>query len=197
MVNGIAIGNGRAVVIGWEGWPRVSSNLGLTWNFSPSEVITPGVAEHPGYTLPMVGSDITFGNGTFLVARGFLGNGFLTTADGVTWVSRDLFLRAGIESVAYGNGTFVALCTGGAYPPGIYQSMPTSIPCLTAQLMSNSNTVVLNLSGEVGRRYRLQTSSDFQTWTDLRTYTNDTPTIQLVDPDPPEAAMRFYRAVSP
>jgi hypothetical protein len=66
------------------------------------------------------GRDIAFGNGIFVVARSFLQNGFLTTTDGITWAKRDLFSGASVDSVAFGKGTFIAACSGGTYPAGIY-----------------------------------------------------------------------------
>ncbi|HWH68533.1 MAG TPA: immunoglobulin domain-containing protein, partial [Candidatus Sulfotelmatobacter sp.] len=122
VVEGMASDGSRSIMVGWEGWPRVSADFGASWSAAASSVITSNAYQPPLYASPMVGSDIAFGNDTFVVARGHLNNGFLTTPDGQTWKQRSLFVGADIQSIAYGAGTFVVTCAGGSYPPGIYQS---------------------------------------------------------------------------
>jgi hypothetical protein len=192
-----ASGNGCSIVLGWEGWPRVSTDQGVSWTASPSSVISSNAYQPPYYYLPMVGSDIAFGNGTFLVPRSFLQNGLLTTTDGVTWASRSLFVGCSVESVAYGNGTFVVCVSGGAYPAGIYQSASAATPVLTLARQASPAAVALSASGEIGRAYRLQTSSDLKTWSDRLAYTNTASGLQLVEPIVSGSTQLFYRAVSP
>lgn len=196
VVKGIAYGNGRVIVVGWEGWPRVSTDQGASW----TAVVSPDISS-TNHMLPiMVGSDIAFGNGLFLVSRSFLQNGILTTADGLNWTNRALFTGATIDSVAYGNGTFVVTCSDGGSTgnqPGIYQSDSLAVPWLTLTPQTNPAAVVLNASGEIGRGYRLQCSADLQTWTNRAAYTGTATGFQLVDPVPPGSTQLFYRVVSP
>jgi len=196
VVAGIASGNGSTIIVGWEGWPRVSTNQGASWFASASSVITSNAYQPPPYySLPMAGSDIAFGNGTFLVARSFLRNGFLTTSDGLTWSKRDLFSGAGIESVAFGKGTFVAACSGGSYPMGIYQSETVTLPIIGLQLQTSPKSILLTISGEQGRAYRLQTSANLHSWADYRTYTNTMSATQFQEPV--SETPLFYKVTSP
>ena len=197
VVTGVAAGNGRSLIVGWEGWPRVSTNDGASWFASASSVITPNAYQPPYYAIPMVGSDVAFGNGTFVVPRSFLQNGLLVTTGALTWTKRDLFLGASIESMAYGNGTFVLVCSGGAYPAGIYQSESSALPIIGISLQTNPKAILLNISGEVGRAYRLQISPDLQSWSDYLIYTNTAPTFQFLDPVATGSTQLFYRVVSP
>jgi hypothetical protein len=190
VIGGIAYGNNRFIMAGWEGWPRVSTNGGASWFASPSSVITPG-------SFPEVGSDIAFGNGNFLVVRGWLTNGFLTTIDGVTWNSRPIFLGSQIDSVCFGNGTFVISSSGGSYPAGIYQSEAAAIPFFTSTFQPLSNSFTFYISGELGRAYRLRVSSNLTDWTDVCSYTNLAPGTVLVAPIPPGLPRAFYKVVSP
>ncbi len=201
VVTGIAYGNGKFVMVGWEGWPRISADGGSTWSVSASTVISSNAYQPPNYDLPMVGSDITFGNGIFLVARGSQENGFLTTPDGLNWTARGPFAGNIIQSVAYGNGTFVAINTGtglppntSVYPVGIYQSMPVAAP-IVRLTSTNSSGVTVNMSGESGRAYRLQSSADLVTWQDRLSFTNTGALTQFSDPM--TGSRLFYRVVSP
>jgi hypothetical protein len=145
----------------------------------------------------MTGSDIAFGNGIFVVGRSLLRNGFLTTTDGITWAKRDLFSGASVDSVAFGKGTFVAACSGGTYPAGIYQSRSVIDPIIQIDKQAGLQAMTLAISGQQERQYRLQTSSDLQTWTDYRGYTNTTPTVIFQEPLPLGSTQLFYRVVSP
>ena len=60
-----------------------------------------------------------------------------------------------------------------------------------------NQAVALSVSGEIGRSYRLQTSSDLTTWNDRLAYSNSTPLMQFVDPVAPGSTRLFYRVVSP
>ena len=199
VVNGIAYGNGVFVMVGWEGWPRVSTDDGSTWQYVVDRV---NISNPSGGYLPMVGSDINFGNGTFVVARSFLEDGILTTTNGFNWHLRPTFGGNSVVSIAYGNGTFVAIVNNGnssygLYPSGIYQSAPVAVPMLTIAAQAGPSTVTVTVSGEAGRRYRLQSSPDLQTWTDRLIYTNAAMTTQFVDSIAPGVSQQFYRAVSP
>ena len=198
VVGGIAAGNGRIIIVGWEGWPRVSINGGERWFAVASDVITSNAYQPPAYSIPMVGSDITFGNGTFLVARSYLRNGFLTTLDGITWSKREAFTGASIESVAYGNGTFVAACSGELFPAGIYQSEIVALPILRFGHPSEPDTFTLLISGKIGDHYRLQTSTNLEHWDDEYSFTASSPTTPCIVKDQdPTVPRRFYRVASP
>lgn len=53
----------------------------------------------------------------------------------------------------------------------------------------------VNLLGSIGDRYRIESSGDFQTWSNWFRLTNLTGRIQFIDPVNNETRRRFYRAV--
>ncbi|MDB6108988.1 MAG: hypothetical protein JWR69_738 [Pedosphaera sp.] len=191
VATGIVYGNKTFTLVGWEGWPRVTTNsLATNW---VSVVDTNNVVVLPPGGLPiMVGSDICFGNGTFLVARSYLTNGILTTTNGFAWKKRPALAGVSMESFAFGKGTFV-----GVGRSGTYQSDPVAPAVMVASRNSASNAMDLLISGEVGRAYRLQTSATLSAWSDSLSFTNTLPTMEFLDPVDPNAAQLFYRVVSP
>jgi hypothetical protein len=54
---------------------------------------------------------------------------------------------------------------------------------------------LLQLSGRAGETYAVETSVDFNTWSNWLRLTNLTGTLQILDPAPNNAARRYYRAV--
>ncbi len=194
-VHGIARGNNRMFTVGYEGWPRMSTQplLSRSWTSSQSSAIYSGPNPQP----LSVGIDIAYGNGLFLVARGPDTNNFLTTTDGSDWARRTALAGAKIDSFAYGNGTFVAACSGGTLPVGIYQSTPVATPFISLSAQTNAASLSMNISGEVGRAYRLQTSEDLQTWVDLSNYTSTSPVQPMSVPRNPGTNHLFYQVVSP
>lgn len=190
-VSGIAPGGDRLLMVGWEGWPKASTNQGTSWfTVGDTNVCAPG--PNSPFSFCMNGADVAYGNGTFVIARGFLADGLLTTTDHQTWNKRPVFLGRSIYSVAFGNGTFVALGSD-----GIFQSETVTTPVITASRDPNSNALQLSISGEIGRQYRLQTSSLASVWADRLTYTNASGNVIVVDPIRPETSRLFYRVVSP
>ncbi len=192
---GLAWGNGRLIIVGWEGWPCVSTNEGVSWFATSSTEIWP---YSPTTTSAMVGSDIAFGNSTFVVVRSWmqsLGNGLLVTSDGVNWSTRSAFSNPSLkaESIAYGKGAFVVACS----PSGIYQSAPVATPFMTSSKVAGSDALNLQIQGEVGRAYRLQSSTDLANWSDVVSYTNTAPVMEFVEPITNTIVRQFYRAISP
>ncbi len=189
VVGGIAYGNSRFLLVGWEGYPHASTNQGTSW-FAVGLGNTNICNTTQG--LCMAGGDIAFGNGTFVIARSFLRHGLLTTIDCESWTRRSVFSGMNMSSVAFGNGSFVAVG-----PDGIYQSEPVATPVLSVSQAAVSDTIQLLISGEVGRSYRLQTSTLSSTWADRWLFTNTTGSVTFVDPITPESSQLFYRVVSP
>jgi len=52
----------------------------------------------------------------------------------------------------------------------------------------------MSLQGDVGQVYRIQTSTNLETWTDMLMVTNRTGTIEFTDPIRTNTC-KFYRAV--
>jgi hypothetical protein len=98
----LVYGNGLFVAAGSEG-PATSAD-GLTWVLQKSQAWTNGFLSGIGY-----------GNGLFVVLGGFgLGGSnattcILTSQDGTNWVRHQLPISNELDSIAYGNGQFVAV----------------------------------------------------------------------------------------
>jgi len=189
IVSDISYGNSRYVMVGVTGYPLFSTNYGDSWSFSTDT----NICNCHGACC-YAGEDIAFGLSIFVVARNgqaYPVNGLLTTGDGVTWTNRIALAGLPLSTIAFGNDTFVV-----AGRSGIYRS-EISAPILTARLLSSSNAVDLLISGEFGRSYRLQTSTNFSSWDDVMSFTNQGPPYEFVDPIQPNFSARFYRVFSP
>jgi hypothetical protein len=57
--------------------------------------------------------------------------------------------------------------------------------------------VTLKLSGEIGRTYFVEVTSDLKTWTLLTTFVSENTSTEMTDPETTNSKQRFYRAVSP
>lgn len=118
----------------------------------------------------------------------------LTSTDGLVWkTSTPRNVDWPICKIAYGASTFVVAGTG----RGILQSDSTAPAELTLEKLQDGSGVVLSVSGEVGRNYRLQFRPDLQgnQWNDVLTFTNDRPTVALTNLT--SDWQRFYRVTSP
>jgi hypothetical protein len=175
---GIAFGGGRTLIVGVLGKPFVSGNGGNSWSS-----VTNGL-----FPMDFGGTDVAYGSGTFLVSRSYAS--LLSTPDCIIWKTNNFFGRA--SGVAYGDGTFVI-----ATQTGIYQSDSLIAPRITPRWDPLTRWLVLTISGEVGRGYRLQTTTDFEGWSDFRSYTNSAPTTEIWYPAYSDAAPHFFRVVSP
>jgi hypothetical protein len=179
---GVSAGNGLLVAVGGRncgqslcGAINSSADGGVTW-------ASPGTSN-------AVLSGITYGNGTFVAVGP---NGLiLTWSDANSWAERGSGTSNALLRIAYGNRTFVAVGEG-----IIFQSADISTPCLSGRL-SNSGSFKLTITGEIGRRYRLQGTSTLlaENWTDLLTFTNTEAVTQWIETE--GFTQRFYRAVSP
>jgi len=101
----IAYGNGTYVAVANTGTGNrvMTSPDGRTWTARTSAA-------------DLAWNSVTFGNGLFVaVAATNDANPIMTSPTGITWTSRAASLAGGIlESVAYGDGYFVAVGSGGA-----------------------------------------------------------------------------------
>jgi hypothetical protein len=134
--------------------------------------------------------DITFGNGTFVLVGSH--SYIADSVDGLDWRGRFLDTTRHLVGVAYGKGTFVAVGTAGM----IVQSQNVAVPSIGRPSFTEKGAT-MTVSGEIGRRYRVQSSRDISTWTDIGAFTNRAPMMDFVDPLTTEVAQRFYRVISP
>jgi hypothetical protein len=191
---GTAFGRDRFVAVGGgapaaRGGSITISQDGMTWS-----------RQNSGITLENF-YGVSWGNGSFVAVGGnggFGGPGYtnriiLTSSDGSSWGTRIADTNSSLAGVAYGNGSFVAVGSGGA----VLQSGPIFTLAATNQSMDGG--FELALTGEVGRSYRIQASTDLAgtNWTDVANFTNTDETVQFPDPQATNYTWRYYRAVSP
>jgi hypothetical protein len=132
-------------------------------------------------------SDIAWGGGQFVA----VGATLVTSSDGVTWTQRLQGPSYGLSCVAYGDGRFIAVGGEGA----ILES--GEIITLSQASNNSQGLTVFSLTGPIGARYTIQTSSDLVFWQDLTNLTTTiSTTIIPIHPPPPHVGQNFYRAHS-
>lgn len=177
--SGVAYGNGMFMAVGAEG-PIMTSTNGIQWDRRIQNT-----NEIQG-DINFIGYGVGFGNGTFVIAREPR-TSVLTTTNGVLWKSRTAPVE-GVTTFAFGGGTFVGVGSK------IVQSAPVSVPDFEP-IRFSSGIAQLNFSGEIGRGYRLQISTNLVTWNDLLSYTNTQATMSFSESI--SDTRRFYRIISP
>jgi hypothetical protein len=174
----VAYGNGTFVVVGEDGRFFHSSTNGLNWTVHDCGVLGPF-------------DEVSFGNGIF-IAVGDNGT-ILSSTDGEQWARRRSPVRNNLRGITYGNGTFVivgnndAILQSASFEPG--ELRISHGPGLFGRSLS--------IEGEIGRRYRLQTTPQLpaSSWTDLLSVTLVNLRTNIADL--PVLRQRFYRLVSP
>jgi hypothetical protein len=171
-------GGGLFVTSGFPGTFIRTSPDGVTWSNQPSGT---------GASI----SGFAFGNGTFVAASD--AGVILTSTNGLTWTRHSTQATRRLLGVAYGQSSFVLAGYGGT----ILQSDDTSVPVLTGQ--SKLGGFQLALTGEIGRAYRIQATTNLlgPHWGDVFSLTNETWTEQRLDETATNLVQRFYRAVTP
>lgn len=138
--------------------------------------------------------DVAYGNGQFLALTSTSLPMILHSSDGLVWkTSKPSNVDWPLCKITYGASTFVVAGNG----CGILQSDSTAPAELSLEKLQDGSGVVVNVSGEVGRNYRLQYRSDLlgDQWNDMLTFTNDHPTVALTNLT--SDWQRFYRVTSP
>ena len=164
-----AYGNGRFVLETLSGVAFISTN-GLNWR---------------PYTNGLFFATLGFGNGLFL---GVSGGRLYSSVDGINWAAHGSIDDRGINCLAYGLDSFVAGGSGGT----ILQSDKTFVPNLTINYLTNQTAILAE--GEMGREYWLQTSTNFNIWTNVMSYSNSAETVLIVDSNA-TGNVQFYRSL--
>ncbi len=171
-VEDMACGNGTCVIVGWN---FISTSTdSVHWQRMADEHHW----EH-----------ISYGNGGFVALSGIgeVGN----SSDGIHWTfgwSPDLRL------IAYKDGVTVALNHGNR----LYYNMPEGGHRLQPPRPLPGGGYELGLAGIEGRRYRVQYTTDLQTWTDLLSLQAGTtlePIERVLDREASTNTFRLYRAI--
>lgn len=194
-LNGIAFGGNKFATVGGNspvapGGSIETSPDGNTWSIQKS-----GIDMENFY-------GIAWGNSSFVAVGGLNADGFwgggtnriiFTSTDAYSWINRLADTNGLLNSVIYGNGSFVAVGLNGA----ILQSGP--IFTLAGKNQFTNGGFELDLTGETGRTYRIQKTTNLTdtNWTDLTNFTSTAETIQFLDVDATNYPAGYYRAVSP
>jgi hypothetical protein len=144
----------------------------------------PGCCHNPFYA-------VSHGNGRFVaVGRWYVA----TSANGIDWPCPYRFTQESVHGgIAYGNSAFVVV-RGST----VWQS-DSFAPAVLAVGGWRSDGLELNVTGEIGRNYRLQGSTNLagDGWMDLFSFTNTRETTAVTDSSITNLNQRFYRVVSP
>jgi hypothetical protein len=172
----VAFGNGKFVASGQDGFWL--SGDGLDWVRS---------ALHDSTV-----RQIAFGAGYFVAAVGYDEIGSVrresfiwTSSDGVNWTRHRPFTERALTAVAFGNGSFVVVGTGGT----ILQSDP-----LVSLSLSMGVAPTLRLSGPKDRWYDLECSDAAGAWHPLSTVLADSMPFSVSDTTATNG-LRLYRAL--
>ena len=203
---------------------RVARSVdGLTWTFAQlapngsfggSLAYTGGtyVAVGPGYTAVSTNGvnwqthrydineiqlySVTAAEGGFVAVGA---NGVIATSpDGVAWSPAGLHDLIPLNGIAYRDGVYVTVGGSGR----VYFSLPQGGARFTQARWVRDVGLQMALTGVYGQRYRVQYTTDRQTWTDL---TPESPTPydsgdyygirRVIDPGASTNSFRLYRAV--
>ena len=121
------------------------------------------------------------------------GNGaLLTSPDGTVWRSRNIGVQSSsLNSVTYGDGTFVAVGNGGL----IIQSGNLLNPWIQIEsiTMAPDGSVRLVTRSPVNSVLSVDFSQDLSDWTPLKTVTNSLGSLEISDPSARDFPQRYLR----
>jgi hypothetical protein len=178
---GVAWGGGRFVVVGELGTILTSPD-GTNWTQQMAST-----------TEDLNG--VAYGGGVFtIVGNGQTGPGvILTSTDGVHWVNRNSASLKNLRAVTWGEGEFMVVVNDTT----ILQSGPIPKPVLAVGTFRPGAGMDFRVRDDIIRPYRIQASTNLQTWTDIFVSGATPPETNLVDTAGSNLPARFYRMVSP
>jgi hypothetical protein len=178
---GIGYGNGLYVAVGQSNSAYgaiLTSPDGVTWTpHVPATTNLDGVSLYGA----------AWGVGQYVVAG--TGGTILSSSDGVTWTVRNSGTSAGLASVAYGNGSFVAVgdvvLTSGQYSNAVLQISPPP----------TKGPLPMLLVAPSGHKYVVQSSTNLLDWATLSLLTNADGSVSFQDNFWTNYPARFYRTL--
>lgn len=184
----VTFANGQFVVAGNDGYLVATTNA-LSWRFRTTGITFDGdnlrgVAYAGGHWV------VTGNDGIIITSTNNLLEIPTSNPDFTRRASRTL---ENLHGVRYFKGRFVTIGNRGF----ILQSGQPFGPSLTPRGWRPGEGFELALEGEDARVYRVEASTDFQTWTSLTTVTNPSPHALFLDTEASGMPRRFYRAVEP
>lgn len=140
--------------------------------------------------------DVTFGGGHFVITvRNSFPNSayFFISEDGVSWTPRAVHSWTPMNAVVFARDSFIAVGDDGV----ILQSDPLGgTPTrLEGPFRNNGGSYDLVLRSERDTSFRLEATSDFATWDNLGTVSNDCCCASFRDYTATNHTRRYYRAV--
>jgi hypothetical protein len=155
----------------------ITSTDGNNWSF------------HPAFESAEV-RGLSFSGVDFVAVGQRNGRGVMwSSPDGLTWTESGSAPHP-LRAVTFSNGSFTAVGEHGL----IVQSLPASGRLAVRRLPDGS--VEVSCRAEVGRQYRLQSSTTGTTWSDVMTFVATSSDAPYRDTSP-AARLRLYRLVSP
>ncbi len=135
---------------------------------------------------------IAFGSSEF-VGVGFSG-AIVSSLDGITWTSRPSGTSHFLSGIAYANGTFVTVGEAGTILEAAPLTAPTP-PTLGPILLLPKGAAQITLTGTAGQRYRLEASTNLESWAPITDIVLKATSGEFIDPSATNFSRRFYRAV--
>ena len=181
--SGIAFGNGIYVTVTvnpeylYGSVAYASSDL-INWALTESNIPPPSAFFRP----------VAYGGNIFISSFGS-NKHTCTSPDGNAWTPS---LNVDCNALVYGQGTFVAVSSNIVYQSNVFASDSNS-PAPTTLGISTYPGVTIN--GTAGAVYRIESSTDLNTWQTLTNFPLPYSPYIWVDTSSTMAGQRFYRSV--
>ncbi len=135
---------------------------------------------------------IAFGSSEF-VGVGFSG-AIVSSLDGINWTSHPSGTSHFLSGIAYANGSFVTVGEAGTILESAPLTAPTP-PKLGPILLLAKGAARITLTGATGPRYRIEASTNLDSWFPITDIVLKATTGDFIDPSATNSTRRFYRAV--
>jgi hypothetical protein len=134
---------------------------------------------------------VAYGDGDYVAVGGY--GTILTSPDGMNWTARNSGTAQDLFSVVYSSNTFIAV---GAHST-VLQSGTKPFAVKFDWVKAHPDGFEAHLTGEPGRSFRIQISTNLLDWADLSDVIHSGGEVLFLDSEPPSLHQRFYRAVAP
>jgi uncharacterized repeat protein (TIGR02543 family) len=187
MLRSVAYGNNTFVAVGFQG------TLIPFGNSFPSLITV-----QPSSTTKIEGEDVTFnvaasGAGPFQFRWQYQGNSIVGETNTTLTLHNISTAQAGYYSVEVSSPSAAQQSQAAALT---VNSRPVR-PIVSGALLPANAGFELNISGEAGRNYRVQWSTNLTLWIELATVFSTNATTYLRDNASSDLSQRFYRIVTP
>jgi hypothetical protein len=176
ILRGVTFGGDYFQAVGNDGI-TVSSSDGTNW-LAPDSIQSVAPYQNLRHVIYAAGRFIAVGNeGTVVSLR-------------TNWTEHASIVSQNLHDIAFGAGKFVAVGN-----EGIIVQSDDSLPIFSSPNLA-AGTLRFNVRGGIEPEYRVQSTSDFLSWTDVTLFTNDN--VKSVSfTNTTGGARRFFRAIHP